>query len=481
MKKIVLILSVVFALIPLVPPKETKAIVPVATRIVSGSVGERVFIGLMENSGVRFANYKARKEAVERLNKKLADDIESLNSSGDIDGAQRLSDFSFDLANADKKKLIPHPTKEGIGQFVLDSSMALLGLDMALDLGYDIKDHIEGAASFQTIVDVEKQLEEGTLVTSYQGYGVWWNPEKSRWYFGNTVTRTGFTIAGRAEAGDRVFADIKKVSDFYGSPKVFFDYYYTGYNQPDGTLFDSLEREYVDSSRTIEEFNNDYRDYQTIQYTPNETSMPEIEAPDWTKPLQPYKPNPNYDPNNPESPEMVPQPDLSPTEVPTIAPDWFPEQIVINVPEEMPNENPDGTIDPSQDPWKDPINDPIGDTTVIPTPVPNPNPNPDGTGTGTDTTHCGCRLDNPRDWDMWKPWVLLLPFLDLLIAIASYLFKLIEFVVSIPLISEKPIDNSAFVWFKHTKIMGVNIYSIVMSMMTIGLSLVVYKVIRRSF
>jgi hypothetical protein len=77
------------------------------------------------------------------------------------------------------------------------------------------------------------------------------------------------------------------------------------------------------------------------------------------------------------------------------------------------------------------------------------------------------------------PVAFLMAFLDLLRAIIEYLVRMFTFVLTIPLIPTKPIDNAAFEWFRNAKIMGVYIFQLVSSMASIGLSFAVYRSIRR--
>lgn len=77
------------------------------------------------------------------------------------------------------------------------------------------------------------------------------------------------------------------------------------------------------------------------------------------------------------------------------------------------------------------------------------------------------------------PLAILLALFDLLISVIFYLVRMLEFVLKIPVIPAKPIDNPAFAWFREAKIMGVYIYQVVSSMGTIGLSFLVFKAIRK--
>ncbi|MBY6272396.1 MAG: hypothetical protein CW346_09325 [Bacillaceae bacterium] len=62
-----------------------------------------------------------------------------------------------------------------------------------------------------------------------------------------------------------------------------------------------------------------------------------------------------------------------------------------------------------------------------------------------------------------------------------YLIRLFKFIVSIPTAAPIPIGNPAFEWFRNARIMGVQIYPVISTLASIGLSVMVYKAIRRVF
>lgn len=86
---------------------------------------------------------------------------------------------------------------------------------------------------------------------------------------------------------------------------------------------------------------------------------------------------------------------------------------------------------------------------------------------------------SPLNPSNWMPVALLLALFDLLKSILLYLVRMFTFILTIPLIPAIPIDNIAFAWFRNAKIIGVEIYNVVSSMASIGLSFLVYKAIRR--
>lgn len=86
------------------------------------------------------------------------------------------------------------------------------------------------------------------------------------------------------------------------------------------------------------------------------------------------------------------------------------------------------------------------------------------------------------DGSIWKdiiPIALIIVLFDLLSSILMYLARMFQFILTIPVIPEKTIDNSAFQWFKTAKIMGVQIYNVVSMLATVGLSFLAFKAIRK--
>jgi hypothetical protein len=79
------------------------------------------------------------------------------------------------------------------------------------------------------------------------------------------------------------------------------------------------------------------------------------------------------------------------------------------------------------------------------------------------------------------PVAALSGLLCILKAVVLYLIRLFQFIISIPTVAPKPINNAAFEWFKSARIMGVQIYTVISSLASIGLSLFVYKAVRRVF
>lgn len=95
----------------------------------------------------------------------------------------------------------------------------------------------------------------------------------------------------------------------------------------------------------------------------------------------------------------------------------------------------------------------------------------------TKTSKCQC-IELPS---VYKPWALLLPFLQFLAAMVGFLVKIGAFVATIPLVPSQPINNAAFQWFRSATILGVQVYNVVSTLAAAGLALTVYRIIRSRF
>lgn len=76
------------------------------------------------------------------------------------------------------------------------------------------------------------------------------------------------------------------------------------------------------------------------------------------------------------------------------------------------------------------------------------------------------------------PILIFLAFFELLRALLMYLVRMFDWIVSIPFVAEKPIDNPYFQWFRQAKILGVYPYTLVCSMATFFLGFKLVKAVR---
>jgi hypothetical protein len=125
-----------------------------------------------------------------------------------------------------------------------------------------------------------------------------------------------------------------------------------------------------------------------------------------------------------------------------------------------------------------PINQPVNTSDVYP-------PDKDGDGIPDDRDSTpdkpGDGSDGSNPFASLVPILFLIKLFGLLGACLSYMGRLLAFVMTIPVIPSKTIDNPAFQWFKSAQIVGIQIYTVVSSLASVGMSFLVYRVIRRLF
>lgn len=77
------------------------------------------------------------------------------------------------------------------------------------------------------------------------------------------------------------------------------------------------------------------------------------------------------------------------------------------------------------------------------------------------------------------PIMMFLAFFDLLRALIMYLVRMFNWIMTIPFVPEKPIDNPYFQWFRQAKILGVYPYTLITSMAAFFLSFKLVTAVRR--
>jgi hypothetical protein len=131
-----------------------------------------------------------------------------------------------------------------------------------------------------------------------------------------------------------------------------------------------------------------------------------------------------------------------------------------------------------------PVNPPftpaeVGDITAPPI----PDTDNDGIPDPTDITPGG-ETPTPDDTGIFAklfPILLIVKLFGVLGSCLMYLIRMFQFIMTIPGIDAIPIDNTAFVWFRSTQIIGIKIYDVVSSLAGVGLSFIVFRAIRRAF
>lgn len=144
---------------------------------------------------------------------------------------------------------------------------------------------------------------------------------------------------------------------------------------------------------------------------------------------------------------------------------WNPSKPTYKVPDGTIVTTPDGAITiPKEIDWDTPITE--APDIDVPGPGPGPKP-PDG--------------GRPPLPPFWKPWLFVIPFLDLIRAIIQYLLRMITFIITLPSISSIPIPNEAFQWFRTLRVAGFPIYDTVLNFASLILGFLLYKALRKIF
>lgn len=99
--------------------------------------------------------------------------------------------------------------------------------------------------------------------------------------------------------------------------------------------------------------------------------------------------------------------------------------------------------------------------TPTPEPTPTPKPLPRVPGSGAPV-----------------PALIFMAFFDLLRALLMYLVRMFNWIMTVPFVAEKPIDNEYFQWFRQAKILGVYPYTLVTGMATFFLGFKLVKAVR---
>jgi len=440
---------------------------------VVGSLAEKAMISISEKAGAKYATEKASEKAIKRWNMELYEDLAKQTNYNNINEPLQ------------KAKIIPFPETDKrygkFGKILIGGALFLTGADIAIDVYNDIKN----AENEQKMLELMEttELPDG----SYQNiYGFTMVP-------GSEPTTDYFTVYQNGE-----FYDEQSRSSYYFSSPTYLKIEksstsdrrrivgYARWLYGDNDFSVVMATEYFDSYRW-DEFISSGNPLTTSEVPKGWTAPGDF--PDY---IREYS-DPNTSPERKEEiikevehafpegvPIVVPIKETAPGEPLEIDDSPYKE-----TPYEWNDPLPDNLPDPgtNPDPGTDPGTEPNPDPGTEPNPNPDPgtdptNPTNPGDGDGGDPTNPG-NPSNPGTPKNPIPIALALALLDLLVAIIMYIGRMLEFILTIPLIPEIPINNTAFQWFKSAKIMGVHVYPIVMSMGTIGLSFLVFKAIRK--
>lgn len=159
---------------------------------------------------------------------------------------------------------------------------------------------------------------------------------------------------------------------------------------------------------------------------------------------------------------------------PSVIPLELPDGTPVTIDDDGSFRSPDGTpvTDEESITVKDPIRSPEDDAYLDPEGNKLPDPAPPQTPT-----------PSPGETDLKPnlPWEIIIALLDMLRSILSFMARLFAFILTLPLIEAKPIDNHIFAWFRDAEFFGIKIYNVISTIATLSLSLLIYKIVRRVF
>lgn len=447
-------------------------------KIAVGSAGDRVIFGIGEKMGIKITSKATRSKAVQKWNARTAEKLWELQDQKRFAEYDRLYDLQKQLATLEEKSVVPKV--DGVGTALLSGALFLTGATIFTD----IYDEMKRSAEFGDLVDGLKDSTEpdpfaaGNVVgygnlklfTTYDEY------EGTKYWFGNVNEIGNGTVSLTAENYHKfriTYMDVDKT----------FVTFWTNIWQG-GTGFYKIQAGDNPGLGTV------------VTFTPEElpssfpTEIPWL--PGKSIVINPGDPdNPDYDPTNPDSDDY---PFIIPKDVPIDIPvlpetdtgggvkpiEVFP---VVNDPIPAfpwkPGKNPDGDSPGNPDTGTNPSPTPIGGIDPVPIPggvkppvIPEKPPKePDD----PDKPPGGTTPPGGQDGTFW----MLLAFIDLLRAILWYIMRFVTFIVTIPAIPSLPFDNAAFHWVRTSKFLGIYPYNLVMNLATLGLSLSVYKIVRR--
>lgn len=442
-----------------------------------GSLAEKTFISISEKTGAKYATEKASEKALKRWNMELYEDLAKQTNLNNVNETIK------------RAEIIPFPETDSragkFGKIMIGGALFLTGADIAVD----VYEHIKNAEDEERMLELMETIETaGQEYTSVRGFKI--TP------YSQPTTDSFYLIQNSLDI--EYFKTTR--STYFSAPLKLM------YRDP-GPAYD-----YVDVQGYAPWYFGDQGLRQVVSYNVPRAIWRDLEEPtvfeevpkNWTAPgdfpdyIREYS-SPDTSPARKEEiikevehafpegvPIVVPIRETAPGE-PLEIDDKEYEEVPYQWNDPLPDKLPEPGTDPGTDPepGTDPGTDPEPGTDPGTDPEPGTDPGTDptnpggpGDGDGTDPTNPG-NPSNPGTPGNPMPIALALALLDLLVAIIMYIGRMLEFILTIPLIPEIPINNPAFQWFKSAKIMGVTIYPIVMSMGTIGLSFLVFKAIRK--
>jgi hypothetical protein len=438
MRRILPVFLSILLIVPIVSmfqPREAHAIVGPALRVVGGTIGEAVVIGMMEKAGAKLVTKTAREKAIDRWQLEAYEKWKADEAAGrNADLWAQVNEIvaGRDPATHQPLEVVPIPEKPGFGKVLVDAALFLTGADIFFEV----------YKAFQTMSEVEYMSENaqtpyadvytqvfnfavrGSSSVNYAGDTLNWKT------LYNTVDDT--PVYGASEyAPAHPVLNITRATIVGGGLTI--EFFVRDRHHPDGVTMTHGPVSYVGDP--------------VSRYMAPPVELPPLEIPEV---LQPYYDNP--------LPETFPQ------EVP----EGMPETIEITVPlPDTAGEVAPETYDMTE-PWNEPISEPV------PGPGSEPGPEP-GSEPSSEPAPVPEGFSNPFGLPIAAGGAILC----ILESIVMYVLRLFQFIISIPTAPAIPFGNSAFEWFRTARIMGVQIYQVISSLGAVGLSVMVFKIIRR--
>lgn len=326
MYKKILISLMIFTIFFISLPKNQVSANPLLARVVGGTVGERVLVGIAEKAGQQYATKTAGKQAIERWNMELYEDLVANHSNIDLRHAEAFK-------NLNSADVIPIPSKPGYGKVLVSAAMFLTGADVMTDVYNATLTAFNEAGMMERIMDYKQSVSSGSTLRSYRGATTF--IRNGQWHFGFNVTGAFMSLASPSvmSPDKPALVNIFNVEDIgYGRMMLYFNY--SGFNDKNKVYVGS-NTSYVFDSIFAE------NDWKTIAEKVSETHLPKIAEVPW---LQPY------------------------TET-GIVPNWFPETVEV----EIPLTDTDWSTE-TPTPWNEPLLEPVAEPVPDPGDIPSKNP-----------------------------------------------------------------------------------------------------------
>lgn len=327
MKKVLLIVLPVLMLLNFIPSKEADAAAFVAVpKVVVGSMGARVLMGIAEKAGLNYVTRDARTRTVEAFNMYMYEEVKMLQANGYTAEADNLIAFADMLANVTPAQARELSDKTGYASLLVDTAAFLTGADLLWDIYQNQLVHKNEQKYLEVMRDYAVGLSSGEYVSSFRGNRCrqWNNGGSFQWAFGSDTTISGhFTSLYNSTtmSPDKpCIINITRVQKIYPedpNSSYYLDFKFFGFSSL-GTQSGTGSRTNftVSTAMMVEDFDR-------ASYIPTESQMPQKTELSWRTELPPVYPeqvevihpiDDNYpeqitEPwNEPETLEVAPEP-----------------------------------------------------------------------------------------------------------------------------------------------------------------------------